>query len=145
MEGFVHDYIKGRQNFNITLISERTNILIIAHQTHLGQQMMVKQLRGRMFWNKMNLDIDTMVKDCDPCQRYPQSHLQEKLEMSHTSMFDIWPGRSIHMDLCSFKNVDYCFIVDRLTGYIQVEKTPNQCTESAILAVKHWAKKFGYP
>ena len=60
-------------------------------------------------------------------------------------MFDIWPGHSLHMDFCSFKNIDYCFIVDRLTGYIQVEKTPNQCTESAILAVRRWASKFGFP
>ena len=91
--------------------SERTNILNIAHQTHLGQQMMVKQLRGHVFWNKMNLDIDTMVKDCDPCQQYHRSHPQEKVEISHTSMFDIWPGHSLHMEFRSFKNIYYCFIV----------------------------------
>ena len=35
--------------------------------------------------------------------------------------------------------------MDRLTGYIQVEKTRNQCTSSAILAVKHWASRYGFP
>ena len=44
-----------------------------------------------------------------------------------------------------FKNVNFCFIVDRLTGFIQVEKTPNQGTESAILAVRRWSSKFGFP
>ena len=83
--------------------SERINILNIAHQTHLGQQMMVKQLRRRVFWNKMNLDIDTMVKECDPCQRYYRSHPQEKVEISHASMFDIWHGHSLHKDFCNFK------------------------------------------
>ena len=70
--------------------AERINILNMAHQTHLGQEMMVKQLRGKVFWNKMNLDIGKMVKECDPCQRYHRSHPQEKLEIRHASMFNIW-------------------------------------------------------
>merc|ERR1711947_68146 len=39
--------------------AERINILNIAHQTHLDQEMMVKQLSGKVFWNKMSLDIST--------------------------------------------------------------------------------------
>ena len=37
---------------------ERANILSIAHQTHLGQEMMVTQLRGKVFWKKMKFDIN---------------------------------------------------------------------------------------
>ena len=93
----------------------------------------------------MNLDIVTMVKECDPCQRYHQSHPQAKVEISHASMFDIWPGHSLHINFCSYKNMNYCFIVDRLTGFIQVEKTQNQGTEGAIIAVRCWSSKFGAP
>ena len=46
--------------------SERDNILQIAHQTHLGQEMMVHQLRGKVFWAGMNSDIREMVAKCDP-------------------------------------------------------------------------------
>ena len=46
---------------------EQTNILSIAHQTHLGQKIMVTQLGGKMFWNKMNFDINKLVAECDPC------------------------------------------------------------------------------
>ena len=60
-------------------------------------------------------------------------------------MFDIWAGHTIHMDFCQYKNINYLFCVDRLTGYIQVEKVPNQQTSSAILGVKKWAAKFGFP
>ena len=49
------------------------------------------------------------------------------------------------MDFCQFKNVNYLFAVDRLTGYIQVERVPNQQTSSAILGVKRWTIKFGCP
>ena len=125
--------------------AERQNILNLAHQTHLGEHMMTKQLRGRVFWCNMAKDIKTMVRDCDPCQRFHRSHPHEKVEVSHESMFNIWAGHSLHMDFASYKNNDYCFIVDRLTGYLQAEWTPNQGTESAILCLKHWSYKYGFP
>ena len=42
---------------------ERNNILNIAHQTPLGQEMMTNQLRGNVFWNKMNFDINKLVAE----------------------------------------------------------------------------------
>ena len=35
--------------------------------------------------------------------------------------------------------------MDRITGYIGAEQTPNQGTEAAISAVKNWSTLFGYP
>ena len=86
-----------------------------------------------------------MVSKCDPCQRYHRSHAKEKCEVSHLSMFDIWAGHTLHMDFAQYKNINYLFVVDRLTGYIQVDKVPNQQTSSAIIGVRKWAAKFGFP
>ena len=36
-------------------------------------------------------------------------------------------------------------LVDRLTGYIMAEKTPNKGTDSAIAVVKNWSLLFGSP
>ena len=69
---------------------ERANIMIIAHETHLGQEMMVTQLRGKVFWHKMNADINKLVTECDPCQRHHRSHAKERVKVSHASMFNIW-------------------------------------------------------
>ena len=82
--------------------------------------MMVTQLRGKDFWHKMNADINELVTKYDPCQRYHRSLAEERVEVSHASMFNIWPGHTLHMDFCKFKGVNYLFIVNRLTGYIQV-------------------------
>ena len=71
---------------------ERANILSIAHQTHVGQEMMVTQLCGKVFWHKMNADINKLVTECDPCQRHHRSHAKERVEVSHASMFNIWLG-----------------------------------------------------
>ena len=60
-------------------------------------------------------------------------------------MFNLWPGNTVHMDFCKYNGVDFVFIVDRLTGFIHCERTPNQCSLSAILEVKHWSNKNGLP
>ena len=86
-----------------------------------------------------------MVAKCDPCQRYHRYHAKERVEVSHSSMVNIWAGHTLHMDFCQYKNINYLFVVDRFTGYIQVERVPNQQTSSAILGVKKWATKFGFP
>ena len=40
---------------------------------------------------------------------------------------------------------DYIVIVDRVTGYIKPEQTPNQGTDAAIPVIKNWGLLFGYP
>ena len=93
----------------------------------------------------MNADINKLVTECDPCQRHHRSHAKERVEVSHASMFNNWSGHTVHMDFCKYSGVKYVFLMDRLTDYIQVEKTPNQCTSSAFLAVKRWASRYGFP
>ena len=51
----------------------------------------------------------------------------------------------VQIDFCKYNGKDFVFIVDRLTGYIHCKKSANQCTSSAILAVKHWASRNGLP
>ena len=59
------------------------------------------------------------------------------------NMFDIWARHTIHMDFAQYNNNQYLFVVDRLTGYIQAEKVPNQQTSTAIMGVRKWAAKCG--
>ena len=93
----------------------------------------------------MNADIHKLVTECDPCQRHHRSAPKEIVETSHQSMFNLWPGNTVHMDFCKYNGVDFVFIVDRLTRYIHCERTPNQCSSSEILAVNHWSNRNGLP
>ena len=36
-------------------------------------------------------------------------------------------------------------VVDRVTGYIRAEQTPNQGTDAAIKVIQNWSLLFGYP
>ena len=125
---------------------ERTNILNLAHATnHRGVEAMVRQLRGRIFWEGMNGDAKELVRTCEPCQMNARSHRQDTTEVSHVNMFNISPNHTLHVDFCEYGGVDYIVLVDRLTGYIRAEQTPNQGTDSAIQVIKNWSLLFGYP
>ena len=60
----------------------RENIKQISHETHLGHDMMLRQLRGKVFWAAMNSELKEMMSKCNPCQRYHRSHAKEKTEVS---------------------------------------------------------------
>ena len=49
------------------------------------------------------------------------------------------------MDFCEYGGKDYIVMVDRVTGYIRAEQTPNQGTDSAIKVVQNWSTLFEYP
>ena len=93
----------------------------------------------------MTADVHQVATECDPCQRNHILNSKERVEVSHESMFNLWPGKEVHMDFCKYNGNNFVFIVDRLTRYIHCEKSANQCTSSAILAVKHWASRNGLP
>ena len=81
---------------------ERDNILNIAHaNTHLGYNGMIQQLRGKVWW------VREKLRTCDPCQRYAKSHKQDSVEVSHTNMFNIFPGHILHLDFTEYNNRDY--------------------------------------
>ena len=74
----------------------------------------------------MNKDAKEKLRTCDPCQRFARSHRQDTVEVSHTNMFNIFPGHTLHLDFAEYNGKDYILIVDRLTGYIGAEQTVNQ-------------------
>ena len=74
-----------------------------------------------------------------------RSNSQDKVEISHSNMFNLFPRHTLHLDFCEFNNKDYILIVDRMIGYIGADQTINQGIEAAISAVKNWSTLFGYP
>ena len=83
-----------RDNYEILIPKkERANILNLAHATnHRGVEAMVRQLRGRIFWEGMNGDAKELVRKCEPCQRNARGHRQDVTEVSHANKFNIAPN-----------------------------------------------------
>ena len=125
---------------------ERQNILHLAQaNNHRGYDGMIQQMRDNVWWEGMNGDAKELIRTCEPCQRNARSNRQDKVEISHANMFNLFPNHTIHLDFCEYGGKDYILLVDRMTGYIGAEQTPNQGTDSALNAVKNWSTLFGYP
>ena len=132
-----HSIILKDNNEILVPEKERQNMMGLAHaENHKGPQGMLDQLRGKVFWPYMNKQIYHMVSRCDPCQRLAKSHIQEEVEISHTPLFNTFPGHTIHVDYFEINNKDFIIMVDRLTGFVMCEKTQNKETEAAVLAIK---------
>merc|ERR1712236_151107 len=89
----------------------------------------IQQMRGRIFWDDMNGDAKELIRSCEPCEINARSHRQDKTEISHKNMFNIYLNHTIHVDFCEYGGLDYIVLVDRLTGYIRAEQTANQGTK----------------
>ena len=144
--------LKGGQNLilrdNEILIpeKERKSMLALAHATnHRGEDGMIRQMRGRVFWEGMNKEIKQLVTTCEKCQVHGMSKKQDATEISHKSMFNLSPNHTLHADFGEYGGQDYMVLVDRLTGYIMAEKTPNKGTDAAISVVRNWGLLFGFP
>ena len=105
----------------------------------------MRQMRGRIFWEGMNGDAKELLRTCEPCQINARSHRQDKTEIFHKNMFNIYPNHTINVDFCEYGGLDYIVLVERLTGYIRAEQTANQGTDSAIQVRKNWSLLFGFP
>ena len=79
-----------RDNVEILFPSKECKFMLnLAHATnHRGQQGMIQQMRGRIFWNGMNGDARELIRTCEPCQKNARSHRQDKIETSHNNMFN---------------------------------------------------------
>ena len=96
-------------------------------------------MRGRIFWDDMNGDAKELIRTCEPCQINERSHRQD------TNMFNQHPNHTVHVDYCEYGGNNYIVVVDRVTGYIRAEQTPNQGTDAAIKVIQNWSLLFGYP
>ena len=94
-------------------------MLALAHATnHRGPDGMKQQMRGRVFWEGMNKEIEALVNTCEKCQVNGRSQKKDKTEISHKNMFNLHPNHTIHVDYCVYGGHDYIVLVDRVTGYI---------------------------
>merc|ERR1712239_25392 len=105
----------------------------------------MQKMRGRIFWEAMNKEAKELIRTCNTCQINARSHKQDNTEISHKNVSNLHPNHTVHVDYCEYGGRDYIVVVDRVTGYIRAEQTPNQSTDAAITVIKRWGLLFGYP
>ena len=90
-----------RDNEILVPSKERKNMLALAHATnHRGDDGMMQQMRGRVFWEGMNKDIKALVETCEKCQVNGRSQKKDKTEISHKSSISTQTTQSMWIIVC---------------------------------------------
>jgi hypothetical protein len=58
----------------------RKEILSQTHAGHMGHEKCKRRARQVVFWPGMNHEIDTLVNQCEACQKHQHQHPVEPLD-----------------------------------------------------------------
>jgi transposase InsO family protein len=137
-------------NDNLLLYDQRLVIpsalqLEILNLIHEGHQGIVKcraRARGNVWWPGISRDIETVVRQCDECQKV----LPVPRETLAPSSLPERPWEKLGMDFFELNNKWYLLIIDYYSRWIEVQETTR--TQSALQTVNILDKVFaahGYP
>ena len=124
----------------------RQAVLDILGSAHQGVQAMRDRAAKTIFWPGINDDISKFKKSCRTCQVIApsQSH-REYFEPDIPSM----PFESIAIDYFDYAGTHYLVVVDRLSNWIEVMKTPPASAYSGskglIMLLRELFARFGVP
>ena len=116
------------------------DILVKAHSMHQGIRKSKAFLRRKYFFLNMNKRIETAVGDCAQCQAYMASQAaQPVIPLISSRVLEI-----LDCDLFEHESKHYVCLVDRFSGFVWVEKIPNQTSAAVIKFLKRVMNECGF-
>lgn len=112
------------------------------HTGHLGMEKCKRRARAVMFWPKMNLDIENLVRHCSVCLRYKPAQPAEPLK---PHPIPTKPFEKVGADLCAINNKHYLVLVDYYTNFLYWYEVNKQTSAAVITACKHLFSQEGIP
>ena len=85
--------------FIVAIVPEklRKDILKLLHSTHSGMVNLKSMARNYVWWPKIDKDIETTVRNCQPCQ---VNHKKPQASIPHPWVKPNEPWERIHIDYC---------------------------------------------
>ncbi|OWF56513.1 Transposon Ty3-I Gag-Pol polyprotein [Mizuhopecten yessoensis] len=120
----------------------RSEMLKKIHHGHLGREKCKKRASELLFWPNMNFEINSMVENCDVCQKFAMKQQAEPLNPTPVSK-SAW--EHVSTDLFSLEGKDYIVTCDSFSNYPEVLLLPNQTATSVINALKSIFSRHGVP
>ena len=95
-----------------------------------------------MFWDRINADIENMIKGCSPCQRNQHANVKEPL-----TPHDIppKPWHTLGSDLFFWNNESYLLISDYHSKFPVIRKLRNIQSNTVIAHLKSIFEEHGIP
>lgn len=122
--------------------SQRKQILLKLHSSHLGYDSLCRRARGTVFWIGINHDIKNLVKHCVSCEQHKPKNQREPLRQ-HSDGKRPWD--KIATDLFMIENRNYLVVVDYFTNFIEVDYLPSTTSNAVIEKMKKLFTRFGIP
>ena len=124
--------------------SLQKKILSLAHEHHLGITRTKALLREKVWWPRINKQIEEVVLNCIACTAVSRPIIEP---MKHNSIPLEKPWSKVHIDLCGpFPNGTYALgIIDSCSRFPDIYLTRNITSVSIIKYLKQCFSTHGYP
>ena len=122
--------------------AERSSILQLIHEGHLGIQKCKAQARLCVYWPSINDDIEKTVKSCSVCNKFGNS-VQKEPMIPH--QLPDRPWEEVSADYFTLHTQDYLLIVDYYSKYPEVIPMATKTAEATIKAMKTIFARHGIP
>ena len=122
----------------------RKRVLDIAHSTHMGITKTKSLLKSKVWWPKINDDIEIMIKSCIPCISMTPT---KKEPMRFIDFPMAGPWQQVHVDICGpYQTGEYVLgIIDVSTRWPDLHVINNTSSETIVRKLKNTFSTHGYP
>ena len=132
----------------ITDKEQRNYLLKIGHEGHPGIGRMKACLRERVYWPKMDEDIESFVKNCKPCEESGKSVKKCVPEVQAREQPD-GPWKTLHADFLGPNELLSGYeliVVDSYSKWPEVKlELEGPTTENVVEFLTELFARFGYP
>eukprot|EP00096_Caligus_rogercresseyi_P008108 TRINITY_DN2646_c0_g2_i2.p1 TRINITY_DN2646_c0_g2~~TRINITY_DN2646_c0_g2_i2.p1 ORF type:complete len:1290 (-),score=97.72 TRINITY_DN2646_c0_g2_i2:320-4189(-) len=118
----------------------RRKFLDELHLTHRGIVKMKSLARSKVWWPRIDQDIETLVGACGTCQSEAPSPPASFVPFRPSSAWD-----RVHIDFLQFKRKDYLILVDAGSKWIEAAPMASTNTVQTIQKLLYWFSRFGFP
>ena len=122
----------------------RKRAMQIAHEGHLGTEKCKSLIRMKLYWPKMNMDIEEFVKDCIPCKANSKENAPEPLNPSDLPKA-VWSQIAIDFYGPVPSGEKLLVTTDMYSRFPLVEIMKNTNANAVINKLKKQFATYGYP
>ena len=112
------------------------------HEGHMGIEKCKQRGRSCMYWPSMSSDIETLVKECEICNKFATPNRKEPM-IPH--QIPSRPWEKVGVDYFTLYNQDYLLVVDYFSKYPEVIQVSSKTSAATIKAMKATFARHGIP
>lgn len=112
------------------------------HEGHMGIEKSKQWGRSCMYWPSMNEDIETLVKECEICNKFATVNRKEPM-IPH--QIPSRPWEKVGVDYFTLYSQDYLIMVDYFSKYPEVVPVSSKTAAATIKVMKTTFAHHGIP